>query len=74
MKKRLLTTLVVLTGLFLLSASIVWAQPAPVAKTGQTTSYATGDDGDYEKGVASPSPRFTDRGTARNRHRPTDNI
>jgi hypothetical protein len=62
MKKRLLTTLVVLTGLFLLSASIVWAQPAPVAKTGQTTSYTTGDDGDYENGVASPSPRFTDNG------------
>jgi hypothetical protein len=60
MKKRLLTTLVVLTGLFLLSASIVWAQPAPVAKTGQTTSYRTGDDGDYEKGVASPNPRFMD--------------
>jgi hypothetical protein len=36
--------------------------PAPVAKTGQTTSYATGDDGDLEKGVASPVPRFTDNG------------
>ena len=36
MKKRLLVSLVVLTGIFLLSASIVWAQPAPVAKTGQT--------------------------------------
>ncbi|MBT3192199.1 MAG: DUF1566 domain-containing protein [Verrucomicrobia bacterium] len=36
------------------------AAPAPVAKTGQTTSYATGDDGDLEPGVASPSPRFTD--------------
>jgi len=32
---------------------------APVPKTGQTTSYQTGDDGDYEKGVAWPSPRFT---------------
>jgi hypothetical protein len=62
MKKRLLLALVVLTGLFLLSASIVWAQPAPVEKTGQTTSYRTGDDGDLEKGVASPSPRFTDNG------------
>ncbi|MBN1887427.1 MAG: DUF1566 domain-containing protein [Thermoflexales bacterium] len=29
-----------------------------VPKTGQTTSYATGDDGDLEKGVAWPSPRF----------------
>ena len=61
MKKRLFTALVVLTGLFLMSASIVWAQaPAPVAKTGQTISYATGDDGDLRKGVAWPSPRFTD--------------
>ncbi len=33
---------------------------APVAKTGQTTSYAIGDDGDLEKGVAWPNPRFTD--------------
>ncbi len=33
---------------------------AAVPKTGQTTSYATGDDGDLEKGVALPSPRFTD--------------
>jgi len=61
MKKRLLKSLVVLTGLFLLSASMVWAQAAPVAKTGQTTSYATGDDGDLQKGVASPTPRFFDR-------------
>ena len=62
MKKRLLLILVVLTGMFLLSASIVWAQPAPVAKTGQTTSYLAGDDGDLEKGVAWPNPRFTDNG------------
>jgi hypothetical protein len=62
MKKRLLTSLVVLTGLFLLSASIVWAASVPVAKTGQTTSYRAGDDGDFQKGVASPSPRFTDNG------------
>ena len=33
---------------------------APVEKTGQTTSYAAGDDGDLEKGVTWPSPRFTD--------------
>ena len=32
----------------------------PVEKTGQTTSYATGDDGDLEKGLAWPNPRFTD--------------
>jgi hypothetical protein len=35
---------------------------AAVPKTGQTTSYASGDDGDLEKGVAWPNPRFTDNG------------
>ena len=34
--------------------------PAPVEQTGQTTAYATGDDGDLERGVPWPSPRFTD--------------
>jgi len=33
---------------------------APVPKTGQTTSYDTRDDGALEKGVAWPTPRFTD--------------
>ncbi len=32
------------------------------AKTGQTTSYAVGDDGDVEKGVVWPAPRFIDNG------------
>jgi hypothetical protein len=36
--------------------------PANIWKTGQTTTYATGDDGDLERGVAWPSPRFTDNG------------
>ena len=38
------------------------AQTATIdlAKTGQTTKYADGDDGDLEKGVAWPAPRFTD--------------
>lgn len=31
-----------------------------VQKTGQTTSYAEGDDGDLRMGVACPNPRFTD--------------
>ena len=34
--------------------------PAPVEKTWQVTSYAAGDDGDYQKGVVWPNPRFTD--------------
>jgi len=38
--------------------------PAPTEKTGQTTSYATGDDGDLERGVVKPAnkDRFTDNG------------
>jgi len=35
---------------------------AGVPKTGQTTKDADGDDGDLEKGVAWPVPRFTDNG------------
>lgn len=35
---------------------------AGVLKTGQTTSFATGDDGALQKGAASPNPRFTDNG------------
>jgi hypothetical protein len=35
---------------------------APVPKTGQTNSYAPGDDGAVKKGVAWPAPRFTDNG------------
>jgi hypothetical protein len=36
------------------------AYPAPVPKTGQTTSYGPADDGALRKGVAWPNPRFTD--------------
>ncbi len=36
--------------------------PAPLWKTGQTQTYAPGDDGDLRMGVAWPSPRFTDHG------------
>lgn len=48
-------------------------QPAPsalVAKCGQTTSYRTGDDGMYQKGVTWPVVRFTDHGDGR----VTDNL
>jgi hypothetical protein len=34
--------------------------PAPVEKTWQTTSYATGDDGDHQSGMIWPEPRFFD--------------
>jgi hypothetical protein len=36
--------------------------PCSVAKTGQTASYYSGDDGNLEPGVAWPNPRFTDLG------------
>jgi hypothetical protein len=36
--------------------------PAQVPKTGQTISYAAGDDGSLQKGVPWPEPRFTDNG------------
>ena len=36
--------------------------PSAIAKTGQTTSYATGDDGDLQMGVSWPAPRFIDNG------------
>lgn len=36
--------------------------PAPVPKTGLTTSYAAGDDGDLQMGMSWPTPRFIDNG------------
>ncbi len=35
---------------------------APVPKTGQTITYVQKDDGNLQKGVASPTPRFADNG------------
>ena len=43
---------------------------APVPKTGQTVSLVPGDDGNLKKGVASPTPRFTDN----NNGTVTDNL
>ena len=34
--------------------------PTPVSKSGNTISWATGDDGDLQTGVAWPNPRFKD--------------
>ena len=78
MKKAKTKTLVsILTVLIMLLIPIITLAadpPAPVAKTGQTICYAdnetateipcsdTGQDGDLQIGVASPSPRFTDNG------------
>ncbi|HEY6999536.1 MAG TPA: hypothetical protein VH851_16480 [Candidatus Binatia bacterium] len=43
-----------------LDCTPVSAIRSPVPRTGQTTSYATGDDGALRKGVVPPSPRFSD--------------
>jgi len=44
------------------SVSLSYGHPAEIWQTGQKTTYATGDDGDLEKGVFWPVPRFTDHG------------
>jgi hypothetical protein len=44
----------------LLDCTPVSKAPVPLARTGQTTSYAAGDDGALQKGVAWPNPRFSD--------------
>ncbi|MBF0613746.1 MAG: DUF1566 domain-containing protein [Magnetococcales bacterium] len=52
------------TLLFLAAPSTGWSDPppAPLAQSGQTTQYQSGDDGHLEKGVAWPTPRFTESG------------
>jgi hypothetical protein len=48
--------------LSLLTFDAAFAARVALPRTGQTASYAVGDDGDKLKGVAAPSPRFTDNG------------
>ena len=66
MKKAKTKTLIsILTAAIMLLIPIVALAvnpPALVPKTGQTTSYATGDDGNHQTGISSPNPRFTDNG------------
>jgi uncharacterized protein DUF1566 len=38
------------------------AKAIPLARTGQTTAYAYGDDGDLQMGAPWPNPRFVDNG------------
>ena len=47
--------------------------PAKVPKTGQTAVSMAGDDGSYQKGVASPSPRFS-AGAGTSSNCVTDNL
>ena len=53
-----------LIGVSLFFVTLSWAAdvPAPVRQSGQSTSYATGDDGNLKKGVTWPTPRFADNG------------
>ena len=51
-----------------------FAGKAFVALTGQTTSFAEGDDGSIQAGVKPPTPRFTDKGDGTVKDNPTDLI
>ncbi|HIJ84790.1 MAG TPA: DUF1566 domain-containing protein [Magnetococcales bacterium] len=53
---------VVLISLLAVPQGYAAGEPAPVPKTGQTTSYGTADDGALQKGQAWPNPRFSDMG------------
>jgi len=59
---RVKIVVLMVISMFLLATNGCPLYPAPVSRTGQTTSYSTGDDGEYQKGVAWPNPRFTDNG------------
>ncbi|MBI5185618.1 MAG: DUF1566 domain-containing protein, partial [Nitrospinae bacterium] len=55
-------TFLVVALFFAAAATTAHAGSVQLPETGQTTSYATGDDGNLLRGVAWPSPRFTDKG------------
>ncbi|MBF0496362.1 MAG: DUF1566 domain-containing protein [Deltaproteobacteria bacterium] len=61
LRQKIITTLVTLAALLCCLSAMSESQttPAPVPKTGQTLSYATGDDGDLQKGEASGSATAT---------------
>lgn len=64
-KKIAANELILLVSLFMMSSCAthnVSTGLALVPRTGQITSQADGDDGNLQKGVAWPSPRFTDHG------------
>ncbi|MCK5015296.1 MAG: DUF1566 domain-containing protein, partial [Candidatus Omnitrophica bacterium] len=57
-KMKLIRVFLLLMLCLLYCFSTAQAQPAQTWKTGQTSSYAAGDDGDLQHGVAWPEPRF----------------
>jgi len=54
--------IILLTILVVLVPLLSQAGAVDLPKTGQTTVYSTGDDGDIQAGVSWPSPRFMDNG------------
>ena len=59
---NMIFVLVVFFFIFMVQTFTFAENYAPVQQTGQTHSYATGDDGDLKMGVPWPNPRFTDNG------------
>ena len=61
-KRKRWNLLALAAALALLAPALVWAAyPAEVARTGQATSYAVGDDGAIQAGAVWPDPRFSER-------------
>lgn len=65
--------LLILAVCVILCSTTVFAATLTLPRTGQTTSYATGDDGDLKAGVAWPTQRFTS-GTGPEADCITDNL
>ena len=62
MKSINLLWLMVLTVIMVFAAGNAYSAAVELPQTGQTTSYAAGDDGDLQMGVAWPLPRFVNNG------------
>jgi uncharacterized repeat protein (TIGR02543 family) len=62
MRLRNLLSLMTLVAVMIFMPVFVYSGTVSLPKTGQTQSYYTGDDGDLQKGVTWPTPRFTDNG------------
>ena len=61
-QNMMVSALLVLLSILAIQKSAIAQNSAPVPQTGQTQSYAAGDDGDLQIGVQWPDPRFTDNG------------
>lgn len=62
LSKRVCYSIPLLSMTMILTPAILHSATSSVPKSGQVTSYSMGDDGDLQKGVSWPSPRFTDHG------------